>query len=59
MQNFNIVGLIIFSMAYMKIKKVSSNTFDIIYKDKTIGKVSKYDLEILFNSQIGTSIVHF
>ena len=43
----------------MKIKKVSSNTFDIIYKDKTIGNVSKYDLEILFNSQIGTSIVHF
>lgn len=43
----------------MKIKKVSNNTFDVIYKDKTISNVSKYDLERLFNSQIGTSIVHF
>lgn len=43
----------------MKIKKVSSNTFDVIYKDKTIGNVSKYNLERLFNSQIGTSIVQF
>lgn len=43
----------------MKIKKVSNNTFNIIYKDKTIGNVSKYDLERLFNSQIGTSIVQF
>lgn len=43
----------------MKIKKVSKNTFDIIYKDKTIGNVSKYDLEILFKCQIGTSITQF
>ena len=43
----------------MKIKKVSNNTFDIIYKDKTIGNVSKYALERLFNCQIGTSIVDF
>lgn len=50
---------IILSDWIMKIKKVSSNTFDIIYKDKTIGNVSKYDLERLFNSQIGTSIIHF
>lgn len=43
----------------MKIKKVSNNTFDIIYKDKIIGNVSKYDLERLFNCQIGTSITQF
>lgn len=43
----------------MKIKKVSNNTFDVIYKDKTIGNISKYDLERLFNSQIGTSITQF
>lgn len=43
----------------MKIKKVSSTTFEVIDKDKSIGKVTKYDLERLFNSQVGTSITQF
>ena len=43
----------------MKIKKVSNTTYEISYKDKVIGTVDKYDLERLFNAQIGCSLNYY
>lgn len=40
----------------MKIKLIDNGHYEIIYKNKSIGKFDKYDIERLNNSQIGSSI---
>ena len=43
----------------MKIKKISSNTYEIFDDTKSLGKITKYDIERLFASQIGSSLVFY
>lgn len=40
----------------MKVKKISDSSLEIIVKDKSIGTLTKYDIERLFNSQVGSSL---
>lgn len=37
----------------MKIKLIGNGHYEIFYKDKSIGKFDKYDLERLNNVQVG------
>ena len=43
----------------IKIKKVSKSTFEIFKDNKSLGTVDKYDLERLFNSQVGTAFIRY
>lgn len=37
----------------VKIKLIGNGCYELIYKDKSIGKFDKYDLDRLNNAQIG------
>jgi hypothetical protein len=41
----------------MKIKLIGKQKYEILYKDKSIGKFDKYDLDRLNNAQIGASLL--
>ena len=40
----------------MKIKKIKEGQYEVIHKDKSIGRFDKYDLETLNNAQIGATL---
>lgn len=40
----------------MKIKLISKGHYEVIHKDKSIGRFDKYDLETLNNAQIGATL---
>lgn len=41
----------------MKIKLIGNGYYEVIYKDKSIGKFDRYDLDRLDNAQIGASLI--
>lgn len=43
----------------IKIKKVSKSTFEIIKDKESLCTVDKYDIERLFNSQVGTAFIKY
>lgn len=40
----------------MKIKLIGKGHYEIIYKNKVIGRFDKYDLDTLNNAQVGATL---
>lgn len=40
----------------MKIKKIKEGQYEIIHKGKSIGRFDKYDLDMLNNAQVGSTL---
>lgn len=41
---------------YMKIKLIGNGHYEVIHKNKVIGRFDKYDLDTLNNAQVGATL---